>query len=223
MKVMILAAGYGRRLLPLTEVTPKPLLEVNGKSLIQRNIETLISSGFDEFVINISYLGQMIKEHVSHTFPGIKISFSEEVEPLGTGGGVSAALDILGKDTFVLINSDICHDINIKNLSSDTESAHLIGVKNPDHNSDGDFSLDGDRLIIKEGKNDFTWTGISVINPTIFSNFRDQEGPFDIWKSVMTKPIQNKTVTAEISHSNWIDTGTFERLELANKIYKDEN
>ena len=81
MKVMILAAGYGRRLLPLTEVTPKPLLEVNGKSLIQRNIETLISSGFDEFVINISYLGQMIKEHVSHTFPGIKISFSEEVEP----------------------------------------------------------------------------------------------------------------------------------------------
>ena len=74
MKVMILAAGYGRRLLPLTEVTPKPLLEVNGKSLIQRNIEILIDSGFDEFVINISYLGQMIKEHVNHTFPGIKVS-----------------------------------------------------------------------------------------------------------------------------------------------------
>jgi len=81
MKVMILAAGYGRRLLPLTEGTPKPLLEVNGKSLIQRNIETLIDSGFDEFVINISYLGQMIKEHVNHTFPGIKISFSEELSP----------------------------------------------------------------------------------------------------------------------------------------------
>ena len=223
MKVMILAAGYGRRLLPVTEVTPKPLLKVNGKSLIQRNIETLIASGFDEFVINISYLGQMIKEHVSHIFPGIKISFSEEASPLGTGGGVLAALDILGEDPFILINSDICHDINIKNLSPDIESAHLIGIKNPDHNPDGDFSLDGDILIIKEGNNDFTWTGISVINPAIFSNIMNQEGPFDIWKSVMIEPIQNKTVTAEITHSNWIDTGTLERLELANKIYKDEN
>ena len=223
MKTMILAAGYGKRLLPVTKEIPKPLLKVSNKTLIQRNIETLIDSGFDEIVINISYLGSMIIEHVRKCFPSVNIKFSQEEIPLGTGGGVMKALDILGKDPFLLINSDIFHDINIKDLKQYTEKAHIVGVSNPNHNLNGDFSLDGNKVVIKKDQNDLTWSGISIINPCIFDDVKKKKGAFDMWNSVLKKYIQNQCVTGEVTKRNWIDTGTIERLELANNFYKDEN
>ena len=223
MKAMILAAGYGKRLLPLTKEIPKPLLMVGKKTLIERNIEILLDNDFNNLVINTSYLSHMIKDHVNKTFPLVDIEYSEEDEPLGTGGGVLKALDLLGQEHFLLVNADLCHEIKIKNLTQEVQSAHLVGVKNPDHNPDGDFSLDGNTVVIKTGQNDLTWSGISIINPAIFNNLSGRVGSFEIWDSVLKDQIQNRTVTGEFSQKSWIDTGTIDRLELANNTVTDEN
>ena len=223
MKAMILAAGYGKRMMPLTENLPKPLLKVGNESLIERNINALLAAGFNDIIINVSYLGSMIKKHVLEIFPNTNISFSEEEIPLGTGGGVLNAIRLLGKDPFLLINADIYHQINLKDLEQDVDIAHLVGVENPDHNADGDFSLNSNVVSIKNNLNECTWSGISIINPKIFDGLKIEDAPFDIWKSILIEYVQKNKVTGEFSNSMWIDTGTIDRLELANKTYKDEN
>lgn len=223
MKAMILAAGLGKRLKPLTNDIPKPLLKVGNQSLIERNIRSLLNYGFDEIVINVSYLGNMITEHVLEIFPNNKIIFSKESEPLGTGGGIKNALKLLGDEPFMLINADIYHNINLAAVKTAPKYAHLVGVKNPEHNIQGDFSLDNNIVLARSELNDFTWSGISIINPTIFSQLQTQEMPFDIWNSVLMQFINNNKITAEIHEGIWIDTGTIDRLELANKTHKDEN
>ncbi|MDB4856467.1 nucleotidyltransferase family protein [Gammaproteobacteria bacterium] len=223
MKAMILAAGLGKRLKPLTNDIPKPLLKVGNQSLIERNIRSLLNYGFDEIVINVSYLGNMITEHVLEIFPNNKIIFSKESEPLGTGGGIKNALKLLGDEPFMLINADIYHNINLAAVKTAPKYAHLVGVKNPEHNIQGDFSLDNNIVLARSELNDFTWSGISIINPTIFSQLQTQEMPFDIWNSVLMQFINNNKITAEIYEGIWIDTGTIDRLELANKTHKDEN
>ena len=223
MKAMILAAGLGKRLKPLTNDIPKPLLKVGNQSLIERNIRSLLNYGFDEIVINVSYLGNMITEHVLEIFPNNKIIFSKESEPLGTGGGIKNALKLLGDEPFMLINADIYHNINLAAVRTAPKYAHLVGVKNPEHNIQGDFSLDNNIVLARSELNDFTWSGISIINPTIFSQLQTQEMPFDIWNSVLMQFINNNKITAEIYEGVWIDTGTIDRLELANKTHKDEN
>lgn len=223
MKAMILAAGLGKRLKPLTNDIPKPLLKVGNQSLIERNIRSLLNYGFDEIVINVSYLGNMITEHVLEIFPNNKIIFSKESEPLGTGGGIKNALKLLGDEPFMLINADIYHNINLAAVKTTPKYAHLVGVKNPEHNIQGDFSLDNNIVLARSELNDFTWSGISIINPTIFSQLQTQEMPFDIWNSVLMQFINNNKITAEIYEGIWIDTGTIDRLELANKTHKDEN
>ncbi|MDC3313076.1 nucleotidyltransferase family protein [Gammaproteobacteria bacterium] len=223
MKAMILAAGLGKRLKPLTNDIPKPLLKVGNQSLIERNIRSLLNYGFDEIVINVSYLGNMITEHVLEIFPNNKIIFSKESEPLGTGGGIKNALKLLGDEPFMLINADIYHNINLAAVKTAPKYAHLVGVKNPEHNIQGDFSLDNNIVLARSELNDFTWSGISIINPTIFSQLQTQEMPFDIWNSVLIQFINNNKITAEIYEGIWIDTGTIDRLELANKTHKDEN
>ena len=223
MKAMILAAGLGKRLKPLTNDIPKPLLKVGNQSLIERNIRSLLNYGFDEIVINVSYLGNMITEHVLEIFPNNKIIFSKESEPLGTGGGIKNALKLLGDEPFMLINADIYHNINLAAVKTAPKYAHLVGVKNPEHNIQGDFSLENNIVLARSKLNDFTWSGISIINPTIFSQLQTQEMPFDIWNSVLMQFINNNKITAEIYEGIWIDTGTIDRLELANKTHKDEN
>ena len=172
MKAMILAAGYGKRMMPLTENLPKPLLKIGNESLIQRNINALLTAGFNDIIINVSYLGSMIKKHVVEVFPCANISFSEEEIPLGTGGGVLNAIEMLGKDPFLLINADIYHQINLKDIKQDVGIAHLVGVENPNHNVDGDFSLNADLVSISNNLNEFTWSGISIINPIIFDGLK---------------------------------------------------
>ena len=223
MKAMILAAGLGKRLKPLTNDIPKPLLKVGNQSLIERNIRSLLNYGIDEIVINVSYLGNMITEHVLELFPNNKIIFSKESEPLGTGGGIKNALKLLGDEPFMLINADIYHNINLAAIKTAPKYAHLVGVKNPEHNIQGDFSLDNNIVLAHSEFNDFTWSGISIINPNIFSQLQTQEMPFDIWNSVLMQFINNNKITAEIYEGIWIDTGTIDRLELANKTHKDEN
>ena len=223
MKAMILAAGLGKRLKPLTNDIPKPLLKVGNQSLIERNIRSLLNYGFDEIVINVSYLSHMITEHVLEIFPNNKIIFSEESKPLGTGGGIQNALKLLGDEPFMLINADIYHNINLAAIKTAPKYAHLVGVKNPEHNIQGDFSLDNNIVLARTELNDFTWSGISIINPNIFNQLESQEMPFDIWNSVLMQFIKNNKITAEIYKGMWVDAGTIDRLELANKTHKDEN
>ena len=223
MKVMILAAGYGKRLLPLTKETPKPLLKVGNKTLIQHNIEHLIKNDFTEFVINISHLGHMIENHVKEKFSNINIEFSKEDKPLGTGGGILNAIDLLGDENFLVMNSDIFHKIDIKNLPKAIDAAHLIGVPNPSHNQSGDFCIKENNIVVIDGVNDLTWSGISIINPIIFKEKNFSSGSFNIWHTVLPNYLNNGNVSAHKSNDLWIDVGTHERLKLANSLYNDQN
>jgi MurNAc alpha-1-phosphate uridylyltransferase len=223
MKAFILAAGYGKRLLPLTENSPKPLLKVGDTSLIERNIEHILNSGISEIVINISYLGALVREHVIEKFPNENINFSVEEKPLGTGGGVYKALPLLGSEPFLCMNADLFHNIKLDNLFSDVESALLIGVPNPEHNQMGDFSLDKDIVNINTEGNDLTWSGISIINPRIFKNKYFESTSFNIWESVLLEHIKKKSIKGIRSSDLWIDVGTLDRLKLANTVYNDQN
>ena len=223
MKAFILAAGYGKRLLPLTENSPKPLLKVGDTSLIERNIEHILNSGISEIVINISYLGALVREHVIEKFPYDNINFSVEEKPLGTGGGVYKALPLLGSEPFLCMNADLFHNIKLDNLFSDVESALLIGVPNPEHNQMGDFSLDKDIVNINTEGNDLTWSGISIINPKIFKYKYFESTSFNIWESVLLEYIKKKSIKGIRSSDLWIDVGTLDRLKLANTVYNDQN
>ena len=222
MKAMVLAAGFGKRLSPLTDTLPKPLIKVGDQSLIQRNINYLIDNGFSEIIINVSHHSDQVINHVKEIFPNINILFSIEDKPLGTGGGILNALPIIGSKPFLLINSDIFHNIDIKDLPQDTKAAHLIGVPNPEHNADGDFSLKKDLIEIKDGKNSLTWSGISIINPIIFNESNFESKSFNIWDTVLPSYIEEGVVTGEESLGLWVDVGTPERLKLANSVYNDD-
>ena len=223
MKAMILAAGLGKRLMPLTQHTPKPLIKVGKKSLIERNIFWLQQNGISEIIINVSYQGEMIIDYVSKKFPDLNTSFSKEDELLGTGGAILNVLPFFNEKPFLLMNADIFHNIEIRNLPQDTKKAHLVGVPNPNHNINGDFSLKQSIVSIANRENDLTWSGISVINPIIFKENSFQSNSFNIWDSVLPKYIDNGEVTGEKSNELWIDVGTSDRLELANQILKEEN
>ena len=223
MKAMILAAGFGKRLLPLTENLPKPMLKVGDQTLIERNINYLIKNGFSEIIINVSHHGDLLIEHVNNIFPDHNILFSIEEKPLGTGGGVLNALEMIEDEVFLVMNSDIFHNINIMDLPKDIEAAHLIGVSNPDHNSNGDFTINESIVEIKKDHNNLTWSGISIINPIIFRENSFKAKTFNMWDTVLPKYIINKKVTGHVSPELWIDVGTPERLNLANRVYNDEN
>ena len=223
MKAMILAAGFGKRLLPLTENLPKPLLKVGDQTLIERNINYLIKNGFSEIIINVSHHGNLLIEHVNNIFPDHNILFSIEEKPLGTGGGVLNALEMIEDEVFLVMNSDIFHNIKIMDLPKDIEAAHLIGVSNPDHNSNGDFTINESIVEIKKDHNNLTWSGISIINPIIFRENSFKAKTFNMWDTVLPKYIINKKVTGHVSSELWIDVGTPERLNLANRVYNDEN
>ena len=223
MKAMILAAGEGKRLQPLTLKTPKPLLKVGPSSLIEDQINRLSKLGINEFVINISYLGEQIKQSLKNHSHFQNISFIEEPFPYGTGGALVNAMDHLGEDPFILCNADIFSEIDLSRLPTSIEAAHLIGISNPNHNQDGDFSLLGSSVIINERINDLTWSGISLVNPKILKEYLNLDFPFDIWNTIMTPLIKERKITAHQDNSLWIDIGTIERLELARASLKEEN
>ena len=153
MKAMILAAGYGKRLAPITDTLPKPLIKVGNMSLIDRNINYLVKSGFHEIIINVSHHADQIINHINKNFSELNISFSIEDRPLGTGGGVYNALEKIGNNPFLLTNADILHQIDLKRLPKEVEAAHLVGINNPDHNPKGDFNVKDNIVEVHEHKN----------------------------------------------------------------------
>ena len=223
MKAMILAAGLGARLKPLTNDTPKSLLLVGKYTLIERAINRLIKCGVSEFVINVSHLANQIKDSFANYNEKVNIQFIDEPYPYGTGGALINAINYLGKDPFILCNSDVISEIDLNKLPENTEVAHLIGIKNPEHNLKGDFSLVDGYVFIREKENDLTWSGLSIINPEILKGHLSHPYPFDIWTIILKPLISQSKVTAHFDDSLWMDVGTFDRLKLARKRLKDEN
>lgn len=146
MRAMILAAGYGKRLRPLTDTLPKPMVPVNGKPLIQYHVENLAAAGIRELVINTAWLGEQIESHLGDGSAfGVSIRWSREEQPLETGGALFKALPLLGEQPFVLVNGDIWSDYAFAHLASvelgANRDAHLVLVPNPDHHPAGDYCL----------------------------------------------------------------------------------
>ena len=223
MKAMILAAGLGSRLKPITDNLPKPLIDVGGISLIERSINQLVSFGVSELIINVSHLGDQIKESLQSIDAISKIIFIDEPFPYGTGGALVNAKSFLGNDPFILSTADIIFDLSFDQLPTAIEAAHLVAVKNPEHNQRGDFSMNESSVFIHDGKNDFTYSGISVLNPNILDGHLSSKYPFDLWNTILKPLIAESRVSAHFDDSLWIDVGTEDRLKLARKVLKDEN
>ena len=223
MKAMILAAGLGSRMQPLTRDLPKPLLEVNGISLIEYTINNLRSHGIKEFIINVSYHGEKIKRALKSIEGASNIIFLDEPYPFGTGGALLNAKESLGSAPFILSTSDILFNPDLTKIPDNLDTAHLIATKFPEHHKGGDFSLNKESVFINEGSNDFTYSGVSVINPRILEKHVSKDYPFDLWGAILTPLIKRSKVTGHFDDSFWIDVGTPERLKLARTVLKDQN
>ena len=220
MKAMILAAGFGERMRPLTEHTPKPLLKVGGKSLIEYHLEALASAGIDDVVINVAHLGDQIKQALGKGDRwGLSIQYSTEPEPLETAGAIMHALPLLENSPFLLINGDVWTDFSFASLLSqklDQSLGHLVLVDNPEHNPDGDFSIDNTFLSSKN-KTTYTFAGISLLNPALLIDYPESRTRFPLGE-VFRYFLQQKKLTAEYYSGQWFDIGTVDRLACLDKL-----
>lgn len=224
MKAMILAAGYGKRLQPLTNTTPKPMLPVAGKPLLQHHIERLAAIGITEVVINISWLGDQIESYFGDGSNfGLSITWSRESQPLETGGGINKALPYLGDQPFLLVNGDVWTDfpfLSALNYSLHADhSAWLLLVENPEHHLGGDFALT-DGLVSDEPQQKFTFSGISVVRPQLISDFthRLREQKCFPLRDILRPAIKNKKVVGDLFQGQWCDVGTLERYQKLNQL-----
>jgi MurNAc alpha-1-phosphate uridylyltransferase len=213
MRAMILAAGHGTRMRPLTDHTPKPLLDVGGKPLIQWHIENLKNAGFEEIVINIAWKGEQIPQVLGDGSQfGVNLFYSDEQQEgaLETAGGIIKALPLLGEEPFLVVNGDIWCDFHYSNSSpiKNNDLAHLILVNNPEHNPNGDFSLD-DHRVDNEGQNPLTFSGIGYYHPELFHNLPYGKRPL---APLLREAMQSSQVSGEHFTGDWRDIGTPERL-----------
>ncbi|WP_026160615.1 N-acetylmuramate alpha-1-phosphate uridylyltransferase MurU [Teredinibacter turnerae] len=214
-RAMILAAGEGRRMLPLTLTTPKPLLEVAGKSLIEWHLVKLAKAGIQEVVINIAYLAEQIENHLGNGERyGLRIEYSREPHPLETGGALNAAMPLLGEEPFLLVNGDVWSDVRFEPLLAhplDPWAAMLILVENPPHNPAGDFALQGERVLAKRPGKTYTFSGISLIDPLTFAAYPQRREHFPL-KEYFDWLIARNLLAGESFDGYWLDVGTPERL-----------
>ncbi len=216
MRVMLLAAGRGERMRPLTDEIPKPLLTVGGKALIVHLIEALVAEGFRELVVNHAWHGAMIEQRLGDGREfGASIEYSAEgARALETGGGIRRALPLLGSDPFVAVNADIWTDFPFGSLPDALETlAHVILVDNPVHHPDGDFVLAGTRVRDGEGRR-LTFSGIGVYRPELFSELSD--GCFPLAPILFDACDQGQLSGVHYT-GEWWDVGTPERLELLDR------
>lgn len=217
MKAMILAAGRGERMRPLTDTLPKPLLEVRGKPLIVWHVEKLAACGFREIIINIAHLGYKIPEYLGDGSSwDVEIKYSDEQQEGGleSAGGIIKALPLLGDAPFLVVNGDIFCDYDFDvNFELGDKLAHLILVQNPEHNPHGDFGLDGS-LVVNETDTKQTFSGIGYYNPKIFDKMEYGKSAL---APLLRKTIEKSQVSGALYRGIWHDIGTVERLELINR------
>jgi len=215
MKTIILSAGRGERMQPLTNKTPKPLLKVGGKRLIEHTIEALVDAGFSDIVINYAHLGEQFPATLGDgSRYGANIQYSnEDAGRLETAGGIANALPLLGNEPFLVVNGDIWtdypfHQLKAISLNSDL-LCHLVLVNNPEHNPTGDFALQSG-LLMTSGQDKFTYSGIGLYHPTLFAGLKPEARPL---KPILMKAIAAQQASGEIYSGQWSDIGTVERLE----------
>lgn len=223
MKAMILAAGKGERMRPLTLHTPKPLLQVAGTALIEYHIRALAAAGFAELVINHAWLGEQIEAYLGDGRQfAVNIRYSPETQPLETGGGIFQALPLLGDQPFLVINGDIFTDYPFALLDRPlTGLAHLVLVDNPAHHPRGDFALMGGQ--VTESRIDqpsLTYSGIALLSPRLFQSCRP--GIFKL-APLLRLAMAAGQVSGEHYRGRWIDVGIPERLADAERSIRKEN
>lgn len=211
MKAMILAAGRGERLRPLTDEMPKPLLKVAGRSLIEYHIYNLAKAGFKEIIINTAWLAEKIHQQLGDgSNYNVAIHYSDEGDALETAGGIINALPMLGDKPFVVINGDIWCDFDFSTLAEleNSTQAHLVLVNNPDHNQKGDFSLQNG-LIKNTGDTMHTFSGIGVYSADFFAK---QESGISPLAPLIRNKCEDDLVSGQFYDGLWTDVGTIERL-----------
>lgn len=233
MKVMLLAAGRGERMRPLTDHTPKPLLPVGGKPIILWHVEQLVGAGITDIVINHAHLGHMIEAALGDGSQyGANIRYSPEVSALETAGGIANALPLLGDQPFAVINGDIFCDYDFAHLPLLAESlqendAHLVLVDNPDHHPNGDFLLQGDRIVPPSAALNacsplLTFSGIGLYRPELFAHIT--RGSVAALGPLLREQIAQGRVGGEHHHGWWVDVGTPQRLaEVDSRIRLSRN
>ena len=222
MRAMILAAGRGERMRPLTDHTPKVLLQAGGKPLVQWHVEKLWSAGFEQIVINHAWLGEQIERTLGNgTRFGPRIVYSREAQALETAGGITQALPLLGAQPFLVVNGDIFTDFDfgrlvprLSALAADGPLAHLVLVDNPPHHPNGDFALRNAR-VEAEGDARLTFSGIGIYHPQLFASVtaggRAQLAP------LLRAAMGARLVSGERHTGLWLDVGTPERLTELNR------
>ncbi|ATH80489.1 nucleotidyltransferase family protein [Pseudomonas sp. KHPS1] len=221
MKAMILAAGKGERLRPLTLHTPKPLVKAAGVPLIEYHVRALVAVGFTELVINHAWLGQQIEDYLGDGSRfGAHIVYSPEGEPLETGGGVFKALPLLGDEPFLVVNGDIFTDYPFAELRKPMSGlAHLVLVDNPAHHPHGDFVLAMGQVRDAESLGErLTYSGIAVLHPRLFAAC--QPGAFKL-APLLRSAMQQGQVSGERHAGCWIDVGTHERLAEVERLLQE--
>ena len=218
MKAMVLAAGLGTRMRPLTDHMPKPLLPVAGRPLLEHHLLRLAAAGFREVVINHAWLGAQIEARFGDGAAlGLRIVYSAEGQPLETGGGIFRALPLLGEAPFLVLNSDIWTDYPLASLRErPLRRAHLVLVDNPDHNPQGDFELAADGAVRSlDAGQGLTFAGLSVLHPALFDGCAD--GAFPL-APLLRRAMAAGQATGEHYRGQWLDVGTPERLRQADEL-----
>ena len=226
MKAMILAAGLGTRMRPLTDKTPKPLLKVGDEPLIVHHLVRLQAAGFSDIIINVSHLGEQIKNALgSGGKYGVNIVYSHEEEPLESGGGVVKALPLLGADPFLLVNGDIWCDFGFENFFlPESFLSRVLLVENPEQHPSGDFYLDVDKPIQNQGdlfkvyssgpaRYTYTFSGVSILSPDMFEH--QEPGKFSL-VPLLREQMNQGCVCGHLHTGTWVDVGTPERLKSLN-------
>jgi MurNAc alpha-1-phosphate uridylyltransferase len=213
---MILAAGRGERMRPLTDLIPKPLLKVRGKPLIERHVERLAAAGLARIVVNLSWLGPMIQDYLGDGARfGVSIEYSVELpQALETAGGIYRALPRLRPGPFLVVNGDVLTDYPFETLRLEEDrDARLVLVPNPPHHPSGDFGMRGG-LAVPGGQERYTFSGIAIYRPEFFSGCTDGASPL---KPLLLGSMAAGRCSAEIYAGVWEDVGTPERLETLNR------
>ena len=218
MKAMILAAGRGERMRPLTDKTPKPLLKVAGKALIEHHIEGLVRAGIIDLVINHAWLGKQIEAYLGDgSRYGASIKYSDEGTALETGGGIFKAMPLLGNERFLVVNGDIFTHFPFEQLLDKPQSkelVHLVLVPNPEHNPKGDFRLHDEDRVSSSGVPNYTFSGIASYRPEVFANC--EPGSFPL-APLLRQAMDKSRATGQLYEGLWTDVGTPQRLADINK------
>lgn len=227
-RAMILAAGRGERMRPLTDTCPKPMLAIAGKPLIFYHLEKLAAAGIEEVVINHAWLGEVMREAIKGGAQfGLKVHWS--AEPAGgleTAGGIIRALPLLGDTPFLVVNGDVWSDFDYAELKAlpGGDLGHLVLVNNPVHHQAGDFTLQGDRVglpasSVQGRANTFTFAGISLLSPALFAGLDDS---FRKLKPLFMRAIASQQLSARVHHQHWCDVGTPQRYAELNALLSQQ-